>query len=77
MYPIWLLGKFCENYMKLGQAVLTLIDGSLWEITYWGMEDSPLGFFILPDQDGVFPNHLEVCPFMSDFIFPPVPGPYL
>ena len=27
MYPIWLLEYFYENAMKLGQAVLELIDG--------------------------------------------------
>ena len=34
-------------------------------------------FYFVLDQDGAFPHYLEVGPFMSDFIFPPVPGPCL
>ena len=63
--------------MKLGQAVLALIDGNLWDRTYWVMEDSPLGLAIIPHQDRKFPHYLEVGPFMSDIIFPPTLGSYL
>ena len=57
--------------MKLGQAVLDLIDGSFWESTSWSMEDIPLGFSIVSDQYGAFPQYLEVGTFMSDFTTPP------
>ena len=77
MYPIWLLEKFREHALKLGQTVLELIGGSLWERKHWGMEDSPLVFAIVPDQDGAFPHYFEAGTFMSDFIFPPSPGPCL
>ena len=63
--------------MKLGQAVLAFIDGSLWESTSWGMKDIPLGFSIVPYQDREFPYYLEVGTIMYDFIPPPVHGPCL
>ena len=63
--------------MKLGQSVLDLIDGSLWESKSWFMEYIPLGFYTVPYQDGVFPHYLEVGPFMSNFVFPPVRVPCL
>ena len=71
MYPIWLLEKFHEHDMKLGQAVLDLIDGSLWEITSWGMKEITMRFSIVSDQDRAFTNYLKVGPFMSDFTPPP------
>ena len=77
IYPIWILEKFSENDMKLGQAVLILIDGSLLESTSSGMKDIPLVFVIVPDQDIVLPHYLELGPFMYDFISPPVLGPCL
>ena len=56
MYPICLLEKFRKNDMKLGQAILVLIHGSLWESTNWSMEDITLRFAIIPDQGGAFPH---------------------
>ena len=63
--------------MKLGQAVLDLIDGSFWESTSWSMEDIPLGFSIVSDQYGAFPQYLEVGTFMSDFTTPPLSWVYV
>ena len=63
--------------MKLGQAVLEFIDWSFWDSTSWGMEDSNLGFVIVPDQERAFINCLEIYSFLTDFILPPVPGPCL
>ena len=44
--------------MKLGQPVLDLIEGSLWDRKSWGMEDITLGFAIFLDQDRAFPYYL-------------------
>ena len=58
--------------MKLGQAILAFNGGSIWENTSWYMNISPLGFSIVPYQYRAFTHYLEVGPFMSNFIFPPV-----
>ena len=63
--------------MELGQSVLALIGGNLWDSTSWGIEDIPLVFSIVPDQYGAFTHYLEVGPFMYNFIFPTVRGPCL
>ena len=63
--------------MKLSQVVPALIDGILWDIISSVMENSPMVFFIVPYQYIVFPRYLEVGPFMSNFILPPVLVPCL
>ena len=68
MYPVLLLDKFCKHDIKLGQAVLDLIYGSVWEITSCVIEDSPMVFYIVPDQDGAFLHYLEVGPFIFNLI---------
>ena len=37
----------------------------------------PLCFPIVPHEDRVFPNHFEVGPFSSKFIFSSAPSPFL
>ena len=63
--------------MKLVQSVLDLIDGILLEGKYWGMDNNPMGFVIVTDQDRVFTHYLEADPLMYDFTPPPVLGPCL
>ena len=41
------------------------------------MKGGPLGFTVVPNEDGTFDNHIEVGTFPSGFIFPSVPGPLL
>ena len=39
------------------------------------MEDFPLWFPVVPNDDRAFSHHLELGLFPSDFIFSSVPGP--
>ena len=41
------------------------------------MKDGPLWFPIIPPKDGAFAHHIEVGPFLTNFISPSVPGPFL
>ena len=41
------------------------------------MKYGPLGYTVVPHEDGVFAHHLEIGPFPSDFFLPSVPGPGL
>ena len=70
MYHIWIVEKFRRHAMKLVQSVLDLIDGILLEGKYWGMENNPMGFVIVTDQDRMFTHYLEAGPLMSDFTPP-------
>ena len=41
------------------------------------MKYAPLGFPVVPHEDGVFAHHLDVGTFPYGFIFPSAPGPFV
>ena len=71
---VWTLS---ERAVELGQTLLALIYGGLWESSCGRMKDCPLSFTVVPHKDRAFSHHLEVGPFPSDFFFSSVLGPFL
>ena len=77
MVPVWLLEKIYEHAVELGQYLLALIYGCLWESASGSMKDVPLWFLVVPLADKLFSYHIEVGPFHFNFIFSSFPGTFL
>ena len=77
MVPVWLLEKIYEHAVELGQYLLALIYGCLWESASGSMKGGTLWFNVVPNEDKEFYHHLEVVPLPSDFVFFSVLGPFM
>ena len=69
--------KIRKHDVKLGQPLLDLIYGCLWESTPRSVKDSSLVFHVVQHEDIAFAHHLEVYPFPSDFVLISVLGTFL
>ena len=68
---------FHKHDVELGQYLLDLIYGHLWESSSGIMEDGSLLFTVVTHEYRVPDHHLEVGPFPYDFILSSVPSPFL
>ena len=61
--------KFRKHAVEIGQTLLALIYGRLWESAYGSMKDVPVWFLVVLHRNREFSHHLEVGPFPYDFVF--------
>ena len=74
---VWLPGNFRKNSAELGQSLLTLVDGHLWDCTTGGMKDGNPSFPVVPHQDGIIACNVDVGSFPANFVFSSVMGLFL
>ena len=75
--PVRFLENFRKHAVKLGQILLAMIFGYLWDIVSGIIQDGPLQFLVVPHNHRAFYHHLEVGPFPSNLVFSSLLGPFL
>ena len=69
--------KFANMLQNLVRLPLTLFDVCFWKFTPRVMEDAPLRCLVIPHQERAFVFHFNVAPFLDNYGFPFVMGPFM